>query len=996
MNLKFSVRLKSLVCVLMGLAICVAASAQQKVSGKVVDSDGEPIPGAAVMVKGTQNGTVTDFDGNWTLNVKNGDVLLFTSIGLSDTEVAFNGPGSVAKVTLAESAEFLENAVVIGYGTMDKKMVTSAIASIGGEALMPGAGDASVAQALRGKIANLVVSGSDSPNASSTFQLRGMASINAGKGPLIVIDGMPGGDIASILPEDIQSIDVLKDAAAGAIYGSRAAGGVILITTKDASRMSDGTVSVSYTGEVSHKTAVTRPDVLTADEFRKLRTPRDMDYGDSFDWFDGMLNKDNFSQKHTVNVKSNSKVASVYATMQYNKNEGLALFDSRDDYAGRMNATFHLFKGWLDLSTRMDYRRANKDSHYPSFAAGFINNPTRSAYDPTSDTGYNIWLYDELDMNEIGNSALKSSVDYVTYFLPEVNAKLNVLAIPGLSYTQTASFQRVSHEVHKWEPQDTQKMMESGIRGSSYNRFNKSENYNVEGFFNYDKSWGNHNLDATAGYSYYEKNSESFYHQVFDFAVQGFKYWNDSASEEDWLTKAEFDSDKDITEKLLSYFGRVNYDYAQKYIVSASLRREASSKFPAKNRWGTFYSISAGWRITGEDFMQGTKNWLDDLKVRAAYGVTGNSGFSADYVERMYSDDAPIAMPGDNSKWIMTYGLEPDTREVNPDLRWEEQHGINIGLDYSLFNRRIYGKFDWYTRNVVDMLYEVDVPTPPYVEGKMMKNVGNLRNRGWEFEIGSDIVRGKNFTWNTELLLSHEHTVLETLDGNGTIYYDGSLPKLGDQKSPGKVIRLSEGSTIGQFYTYKCAGINPATGGFNIYTGEGDKIIDASVDSRTESYMQFVGNYVPKIMGSWNNRFSYKNWDLAVNLRSWIDFDVYNTYDMYFGLPSATATNVMHSAYGKNKDIKQTMIPCSYFIQDGTFLKIDDINLAYTFPLKKLTNGYVHSVRAYVNIHNAATFTNYEGVDPEVNITGYAGGIDSWSSYYPRTRTYVFGLKLNF
>ena len=961
-----------------------------KVAGKVTDASGTPLIGVSVTVKDTVKGTATDVDGNYALDAQKTDVLVFEFLGYKTQEITV-GSQTVINVSLVEDMTAIDQVVVVGYGTMEKKMVTSSVSSVSGDALMPGAGNVSVANALRGKVGSLVISGTDSANAGQSLQLRGSASINGGTGPLVVIDGMPGGDIRSVLPEDIKSIDVLKDASAGAIYGSRAAGGVILITTKNASGLDEGTVRLSYTGEFSHKDVLKRPDVLNAEEFLEYRALQGaVDYGDNFNWYEEMLNKNNFSQKHTVNLQANSKKASIYATFQYNDLQGVAMEDERQDIAGRVNANFKAVEGWLDIAVKADYRRAVRNNNNPNFAQAIRNNPTRGAYDDKSNTGYNIWLYEDLQYNTIAAVKLYDYWGLDQWFKPEVSAKLNILPVQGLSYTQTMGYELRQWENHTYRWSTHQDEVSVNRKGTAYQGFSKTENINSEGYFNYINSFDKHNINATLGYSYYEYNNEGFNMTNYDFPVEATAVWDIGTGLYNKLGQASLSSSKAITQKLMSYFARVNYDYDGKYIVSASFRRESSSKFAKNNRWGNFWSVSAGWRISDEPWMENV-SWIDDLKLRAAYGVTGNSDFSASYASMSYGSDGYFMMPA-SGNYAIAYG---PAVTLNPSLKWEEQRGWNFGLDFSLFDNRLYGKFDWYNRKVVDMLFSVSVPQPPYALTSQMQNIGSLRNMGWEFEIGADIVRNKDWNYSTNFIFSHDRTEVLNLYGNGTFIDNAGFPSPG---TPGNAHRLQEGRVFGEFYMRECVGIDKETGDFLIKHDTEDGKWEAIQGQKSSTDdRRTVGNYTPKVMASWNNRVSYKNWDFSMDIRSWIDFDVFNTLEMYFGLQKENDINLLKVAYTKNKDITQEKQLCSYFLQDGSFLKIDAINLGYTLPLKEKTNGLIQSLRIYGNINNVCTITGYEGMDPEVNVIGHSAGIEWWNSgFYPRARTYTLGVQLTF
>lgn len=958
------------------------------VTGKVVDQRNLPLAGVTVVVEGTQKGTVTASDGSYSIDAAGNETLLFSFIGYESQTVPV-GTKVTVNVEMAESNTMMDQVVVIGYGTMEKKMVTSAVSSVSGKELMPGIGNASLANALRGKVGSLVISGTDSPNSGNSLQLRGMASVNAGRSPLVVIDGMPGGDIRSVLPEDVQSIDVLKDASAGAIYGTRAAGGVILITTKNARNLEQGKLSLTYMGEISHKEVMKRPDVLTGPEYLQYRADAGaVDYGSDFDWYDAMINKDNFSHKHTINLQANSRVASVYATFQYNDNEGIAIEDWREDMSGRFNSTFYALNGWLDITARASFRQAKRNNDAPNFAQAVRNNPTRSAYDPDSETGYNVWLNETYEYNPIADSKLHDYDGVDKWFMPEVSAKLNILPVKGLTYQQNAAY-----ELHTWEVNESNSShhrteLDNGRKGMAYLGFSKIEKLNVEGYASYIREWqGKHNLNAVLGYSYFEQNGESFSMRNYNFPVEGVKVWDIGTGSYLQTGQAQMASNKDVTQKLFSVFARVNYDYDNRYIVSASLRRESSSKFMTQHRWGTFWSLSGGWRLSQEPFLRDVK-WIDDLKIRLAYGVTGNNDFSTSYAALTYKDEGYFMMPN-TGKYELVYG---PSINLNPDLKWEEQRGWNVGLDYSFFDGRLYGKFDWYRRKVVDMLYSVIVAQPPYTQKQMMRNIGSMENRGWEFEIGGDVVRNKDWNYSMNFIFSRDRSKILTLSGNDTYIEGSDFPGPG---APGPAVRIEEGTTVGQFYIRKCAGIDPETGDFLVYDRNGN-IIQGKDSSTADN--QYTGNFIPKLMISWSHRLRYRNWDLGIDMRSWLKYDVFNTLEMYFGIPSATpGLNTLRCAYGKNKDITAEKVLCDYFLQDGSFLKIDAVNLGYTWPLASRTKGFIQSLRVYASVNNVCTLTGYSGMDPEININGFNGGIEWWNtSFYPRTRTYLFGVQLTF
>lgn len=959
----------------------VSLAQDNRVKGTVVDDKGEPLIGAVIRIVGADVSfaAVTDMDGKFSIKVPHKNATLeIKSVGYKTLRVPANGN---LNVTLKEDISDLNEVVVIGYGTLDKKEVTSAITSIKGKDLMVGVGGADISGALQGKISGLVMSNTASANAGTTFQLRGMTSVNAGRSPLIVIDGFPGGDIRSLSQDDIASIDVLKDASAGAIYGTRAASGVILITTKSGTN-TQGKLELTYSNEFSHKQSYNAPEMLSGREYAEHNIGTD--YGDDVDWWDEMINHKNFSTKHHLSLQYGTDKAQVYTSLYYEKQDGIAIVDSRKDYGGRVNANFKLFDGWLEFKPMVDYRQTSRNNHWPNFQQALFNNPTRSPYDSNSETGYNIWQNETLDYNVVADAKLYTYEGVDKWFKPKMVLKLNIKPIPGLNFQQSLGYENRQWENHTYNPSYSRTSIEDNHTGSAYLGFSKSERITSEGYFSYANEFKKHSISATAGYSYFEYNSDNFNMSNYNFSVDGVKFWDIGQGTGLADGKASMSSGKDPSEKLFSLFARANYAFDDTYLLSASIRHEGSSKFASKNRWANFWSASAGWRISNEKFMKNI-SWVEDLKLRVGYGVTGNNNFSSSYMANMLGSDAFWYLP--NGNWKKSYGK---TQNVNPNLGWEEKKEWNFGIDYSLFGGRLYGKFDYFIRNIDNLLYSVNVPQPPYTQGTQWQNIGKMQIKGWEFEVGGTPVKTKDFTWNSNLNLSHNSGKIKTLWGNNTYFNGNGFPAPG---TPGDAARIEEGSTIGSFFIWKFAGFDDE-GNFLLYDKD-NNVIPAS--QKTELDKRYIGNYTPKLIAAWNNTFTYKNWDLGINMRSWIDFDVMNTANMYFGIQGRGNNNVLKAAYTKFNHIKGEKQICDYYLEDGTFLKIDAITLGYTFNMKKLTNNMINKIRLWATCGNVCTITGYSGMNPEVNITGWDQGTEKfWSDYYPTVRTWTFGMQFNF
>jgi len=960
-----------------------SSGASFTMTGVVSDDTGEPIVGAVVQKLGTNDVSITDIDGNFSLaGLTKSDIIKVSCLGFKEKEFTAENTKAL-KIVLVTDSEMLKDVIVIGYGSLEKSDVTSSITSISASDMMKGVGGSDFAKSLQGMVSGLVISQTKSVNAGSSMQLRGMASIVAGTEPLIVIDGFPGGDIGSINPDDIKSIEVLKDASAGAIYGTRAAAGVILVTTKSGYD-TEGKLNVSYAADFSHKQAYRQPAVLSADEYRSYGVGKD--YGSSTDWWNESINKGNFSHKHNLTINYGSNKLKLYSSLFYEKQDGLPKGENREDIGARINASYMMFDGWFEMKTNVDFRQSKKNFSSPSFGQALLNNPTRSPYDTNSKTGYNIWTGEVNDYNSIADAALVDNYGTNRWIKPELILKLNILPVKGLDYQQTLGYSYSGWEGNYYRSINHRLSLENSVNGYAAIENSKNEDLNAEGYFTYDNTLGGkHKINATLGYSYFQHDSEYTQMSNSDFSVDGIKVWD--IGKGSYLSQglAGMSSHKYITEKLLAFFVRGNYTYDGRYIISGTYRREGSSKFGPKNRWGNFWAVSAGWNLKNERWLQNVR-WLTDLKLRAGYGVTGNNSFNAAYSGKFIgADENKWIMP--DGAWRYTYGREEN---VNEELGWESKAELNVGLDYSFFDGRLYGKFDVYYRKITDMLFYVRVPVGTYINSYQWQNVGSMENKGWEFEIGGDIFRTPVFTWRSNLNLSHSDSRILTMDNTGTKWDGGLLP---GPNSPGTSIILTSGSHIGEYYIYEFAGFNKA-GEFLINDRKGN-VIPAS--SKIADDRKLMGNFVPKVMLGWVNNFNWKNWDLSINMHSWIGFDVFNTYAMTLGIAKRNGElNTLKTAYSTFSHIKGEKVMCNYYLEDGSFLKIDAITLGYNLPLAKYTNNILQKFRAYFTLANPFIITRYTGNDPEVSITGYSGGIDDYSQAYPNYRTFTLGLQLNF
>lgn len=946
-------------------------------TGRVVDSNGEPLIGAGVMVKGDVKGAVTDIEGRWSIEeVPDSSVLLVSCLGFMNQEIKA-GTRTRFDVILREDTTLLDEIVVIGYGTLEKKAVTSSITSISAKDMMAGLGGSTIATALKGKISGMTINASSSPNSSADFQLRGVASINAGTAPLVVIDGMPGGDLRSLNQEDIQSIDILKDASAGAIYGTRAGAGVILVTTKKAQ---EGPVHLSYTGELSAEQVTNRPRVLDRDAF--LRFGRGSDHGATTDWYGALLNEGAVSQRHVVNISGGSHKARVYTSFMTQDYKGIALGDNRKDYSGRINANFSLLEDMLEVGVHTEYREAHRDQRASKsyFDMAMRMNPTEPVKDPKSSSGWNVLTGSNDYYNPVAEIMLRQVDNIDKWISADGVVRLNLPS--GFSLSATMGWEHRQYQSTHYTSALHRQSLNGNYAGRGSHGFSKDVNVSLEPVLDFSRKFGGaHKIDAVIGYSFWEGNSENFDMSNANFPVDGVGAWDMGTGT--WLSdgKGHMWSYKYPRNRLISFFGRANYNYRDRYMVTASVRHEGSSKFGKNHRWGTFWAVSGGWRISNEDFMKDADR-VDDLKIRVGYGVTGNNNFSPTAAVPMFS--ANSMWPHDG-RWIISYG---PANNSNNDLHWEQKSELNAGLDWSFFKARLFGKFDFFRRNVSGMLYSISVPNPPAIYEKTMMNFGNLNNLGWEFELGGVPVRAGDFQWNTTARFSRSSTRITSLSGDNTYQDRVGFPSPGSNGSAG---RIEEGTRIGSYYIWKHAGFTD-DGKWLLYDKE-DNVI--SCEKKTYEDKRYIGNAIPAIMISWDHTFTWRGLSLGVNMHSWLDYDVFNTINMYYGLANGGSPNVLRDAYIDNRKITDRKQLCDYWLEDGSFFKIDAVSLAYELNVKKWQK-IIDKAACYFTVHNVATFTNYSGIDPEVNVNGLDPGYEWFDDIYPATRRYTFGLKFRF
>lgn len=953
------------------------------VSGVVVDTNGDPVIGASVFVKGTRKGTVTDFDGRFTIKDVKEATLTISYVGFLSQEVKVQA-GKNINVTLQEDSKVLNDVVVVGYGTQRKEELTSSVASVKADQFIQGA-TTDAASMIRGKVAGLAVTQSDAnPLSTAQISLRGVTTLSSSTQPLVIIDGVEG-NINDVSPNDIDQIDVLKDGSAAAIYGTRGTNGVILITTKRSQGEMKPTISInSY---VSFQKITKRLDMLTADEYKKLAASGVtgmVDAGGSTNWLDEILQTP-FNQTYNISLKGGTKNTNYVASADYTSNEGIIRRSNVDVLYPRLHITHRMWDNLLTIDAQIGGYQRSYEIPYNSniYNYAILYNPT---YSVKNEDG--TW-------NEHGSSPLRYNP---VALLEETrgenkDTKLNMFVKATLNPMEGLTISALGSRVLNnffggyYETQQHESTTMNGKNGYASRTTSRIQDDLFELTAQYTNRFGNHNVNALVGYSWKNHNYQYAFMDNYDFPSDDYTYNNLGIGKALSQGRATQSSTQN-SNRLVGWFGRLNYNFADRYFLSASVRYEGSSKFGADHKWGTFPAVSAGWTISKENFMKNLKV-LNLLKIRAGYGVTGTEPSSS------YMSLNSISLDGFGyykGEWINL--LKPNGNP-NPDLRWEKKKEFNVGLDFGFLDNRIYGNIDYYRRTTSDLIWSYSVPKPPYVSDYITANAGTIRNTGIEASLNMIPFQTKDFNWLSTINFSTNKNKLVSLSNDEFVagsYFDTNTLIAPIQQSSH---RIEEGQPIGNFYGYKSVGVDDK-GHWLVESANGNTI---SISDATAADKKVIGNGLPKWYLSFNNTFNYKNFDLSVTMRGAFDYQILNLPKMYLGSPNALGTgNVLSSAFdevmnGHALAYDQELAYVSYYLENGDYWKIDNVTFGYTPNLSRL--NWVKKLRLYVSISNLATITGYSGIDPEVNASGLAPGIDDLSRY-PSARTYTLGINLTF
>lgn len=972
-------------------------SAQQiSITGTVTDTTGEPLLGVSVTVPGTPTGVSTDLDGKFSINADAKGKLKFSYVGYQTVEEPINNR-KVINVVMEENAEVLSEVVVIGYGTMDKKELTSAISHVSEKDFLT-VSSPDPKMLIQGKVPGVSITntGAGDPNNMAGIQIRGVSSRSAGLGPLIVIDGVPGGDLSNVNVNDIASFDILKDGAASAIYGTRGSNGVVVVTTKKGSK--DGAVHTSYSATLSWDKAKKELDMMSAQDYRDVRLgwgDRGVDLGGNLDWLDAVT-RTGFAMQHTLTISGGNENSNYRVTADYRDANGIDLRSNREEYGARASV-MHTTKGGLftinmNVAPRIIYRDA---SDWGVFKDALEANPTTPLMDPNDPSKYYDFFGQITGSNPVERQKLETDHADTKLLDWDGTVRLNLLpllakdgsSIHHLTTQIMFADHQYSHDNTWFRPSTSTQAIHNGHEGEASRSYSKGRTFMVEWLTNYNARFADkHNVKGMVGYSYQYERYSGFNAENKDFPNDGLGADNlgsgEWAKEEGQVMMGSYKNDC----KLISFFGRVSYDYDGKYLFTASLRHEGSSKFGKNHKWGNFPAVSAGWRISQENFMKDI-TWIDDLKIRGDYGVTGNQDFGS------YNSISTMSGFGDyyyNGKYFQVWG---PGNNVNPDLKWEKGKNWNIGLDFSVLNNRIYGSLNYFNRRQQDLLGNYTVPVPPNIHNETFVNVGTMKNSGFEFDINFNVVDTKDFSYSFGVIGSTMSNKFVDFSNSEYVGRDYDNRVSTEDPYPYYTLqRIEKGQSVGNFHMWRYAGIS-SEGEWLVYDKDGD-IIRASQASDDDRCI--VGNGMPKFTMSTTHNFRYRNFDLALFFRGAFDYDIFNIHDFYYGTRNFTG-NQLKKAYGKNFDISPnaTTVVSDYFLERGDYFKLDMITLGYTLRLPQCR--FLDRIRVYGSVKNVFTLTKFSGVDPtSYDVNGLEPGATGSRSYYPQTRQFIAGVQIDF
>lgn len=990
----------------------VYAQERTTVTGTVTDAaDGSVLPGVNVIVMGSQDavgstiGTTTDLDGSYSINVPEGlNTLEFSFIGYQDLVVEIDGRTQI-DVELSQDLQLLDDVVVVGYGTQERRQITGSVSSVNEEDFVTGNVN-SAAELIQGKVAGLVVTTpGGNPNQDATIRLRGVSTFSANQEPLVVVDGIIGAELQNIDPNDIASVDILKDASAAAIYGTRAAAGVIVVTTK---KGASGRTNVSYNGSVSAIGVENKTDVLTADEFRQLSEDTGfpiLDMEGNTVWFDE-ITQTGINQIHSLSFSGGNETTNYRISGNFRDNEGIQKGTGFQQINGRVNVTHNALNNRLRLTTILSGTNREESRGFDdAFRYATTFNPTAPVLgssipqsNPTfrqdgfiNTGGYtDIAAFQNFNPVQIIETAENNAEERRFNLALRGDLLLDDL-IPGLGTSVFYSIETADEinnlffaRTNKLVGQATQSSLGQGR--AERNAFDRRSDL-FELTANYTTNLESVNFEVLGGYSWQDfQNSGT--------TVGGGDFISDYVGSNNLSFAQEFDRGLgDInsfknTNTLIAGFGRLSINFDDTYFLNGSVRREGSSRFGDNEKWGTFWALGAGADVSNLIDI----NNVDNLRIRGSYGITGQDAPENGLSLLRFAPGGNFFTGG---SFVQSFGPVSNN---NPDLKWEENKELNLGLDIGAFNNRLQATFEYYSRITDDLLFQVQVPVPPNLFPTTWRNVGRMDNTGIDISIGYDIIQNTNSTWNSFVTFSSFDTELvEFVDETRFVANAGS---------PGQnavnFVRLQEGGDLGQIWAPRFAGVDE-DGRELVFDKDGNRI---TTDQATQDDGVVAGSGLPDFQIGWTNTLNYKNWDFTAFLRGAFGHDLVNTQKVFFEHPSnITSWNVTKSAL-ELTDIQSSPSFTDRQVENASFVRLQNFTIGYTVPIENVAFlSDVRRMRLYFSGNNLFTLTGYEGIDPEVRFVdigeggnqnnALAPGIERRAQWFT-TRSFTVGINLDF
>ncbi len=944
------------------------------VTGSVLDENGLPLPGANILEKGTTKGTQTDFDGNFSISVTDGNaILVFSYLGYTSKEIPLNGLTNI-ELALLPDASKLNEVVVMGYGTQKKKEITSAVTSIKAEDFNTG-NITNPAQLLQGKVAGLSITnpGSD-PNGGFSIRLRGLSTLGANTGPLIVVDGVPGVSLLTIDPNDIESMDVLKDGSAAAIYGTRGSSGVVLVTTKSGKA---GQSVLEYNTYVSLENVARKPSVMTPSEFIAVGGT---DHGSETDWFDE-ITRSAATHVHNLSFSGGNGGTTYRASVNYRDAEGIALNTGFQQLIGRVNITHRAIDDRLRVSLNLtSQNRKEQKGNAAAFQFATTYNPTAPVHGgPEAERFGGYWqeilfgYYNPVAVLEQNNNDQKRKASLI-------NVDADFKLIDGLKIGARYSREDISWLDGSYYRSDSY-LNGFSSNGSASRNINDIETQLFETTLSYNKDLGDFGLDAVAGYSYQEFTNESFNANGGDFITDELLYNNLGLSQDFTNGLGNVGSYKGAS-KLIGSFARVSLNYLDTFFLNASIRREGSTKFGENNKWGNFPGIGAG--IDFSQLLDSDK--INQLKLRGSYGITGAVP-AGNYLSQLRFSSGNNFFY--NGEFIPAF--QPSSNP-NPDLKWEKKEELDFGLDFALFDDRFIGSIDYYDRRTTDGIFNLPVPVPPNLYQDKWLNVGEIKNAGIEVTLAYNLDLGKTFSYTPTFTFSTYKTELISLSGDDATFGDNGVQKLAIMGAPGQnvnLIQVEEGAEIGQFFGWQFDGVNDdGTWRFKDQNGDG------TIDTKDE---MIIGNGLPDYEIGFNNSFKIGRFDMNAFFRGSFGHDLINTFRAFYEAQSVSlAYNVTKTKYYL-PELTDRAIYSDYHVEDASFFRLQNLDIGYNFDVSDFKA--LKGLKLYATGQNLFTITDYTGVDPEVRYADggnvLAPGIDRRNTWFTST-TFTLGLNAKF